>query len=505
MIEGKKETNMKNRKISIIAAAASLVVCTGALVGSTLAWFTDKAENTGNIIASGTVDIDLQKYDGTTYVSIDGKENSLFEQKPWMPNDYQIAFLKVSNLGNLPVEYTVDVRVTDEDGNEQAGLSDAFEYGIAMNTMGYENTLSTWKEFSEYSGLIAGIQKVPYGFSTTEGTPLQNENDQSGKPLLSLDPFIEGTESNFEDSFALGIHMLPDVGNEYQGQTIKIDLTIRAKQSGENSEDATYPEPSVEDVYDSINSAESGEDVNLILDDSMTLTQGLTKPNLNGKNITITGNGADFKTSGSAFTYENSSSGSLVIDGVDFSNDGGAQTTNLISIALQSNVNLTLRNCTFTGSNYNNAVWLSSVPDGNNTKVLIENCTFSRPIGIHCDGASDSCHIPNVTIRNCEFNIESVEGYDNTPIVMAGYVNNGSSFTGNTYNTPNFITYYGNSKAMEEINSEWNKFDLTISGNTTTATGASLVTYNYSISSGAAANPQQVWENAVAAGQIKIA
>ena len=76
-------TKTKSTKSALMLSALAILLCVSMLVGSTFAWFTDSVESNNNIIKSGNLDIELEYWNGTDWVDVQGKSdvltNTLFE------------------------------------------------------------------------------------------------------------------------------------------------------------------------------------------------------------------------------------------------------------------------------------------------------------------------------------------------------------------------------------------------------------------------------------------
>lgn len=86
---------MKKFKISLLAAFLITMVGVLMIGGATVAWFTSEAENTGNSFAAGTLEVSLDKPDGTKY----------FEIRNIAPGDGGSAEITVINTGSLELRY----------------------------------------------------------------------------------------------------------------------------------------------------------------------------------------------------------------------------------------------------------------------------------------------------------------------------------------------------------------------------------------------------------------
>ncbi|MDD6203513.1 MAG: TasA family protein, partial [Firmicutes bacterium] len=66
-------TNTKATKRALLLSVMAMLVCVAMLVGTTFAWFTDSASTAVNKIQAGKLDVALEMYDGTNWVSAEGK------------------------------------------------------------------------------------------------------------------------------------------------------------------------------------------------------------------------------------------------------------------------------------------------------------------------------------------------------------------------------------------------------------------------------------------------
>ena len=66
-------SNTKATKRALLLSVMAMLVCVAMLVGSTFAWFTDSASTAVNKIQAGKLDVALEMYDGTNWVSAEGK------------------------------------------------------------------------------------------------------------------------------------------------------------------------------------------------------------------------------------------------------------------------------------------------------------------------------------------------------------------------------------------------------------------------------------------------
>ncbi|MBR5632495.1 MAG: SipW-dependent-type signal peptide-containing protein, partial [Clostridia bacterium] len=114
----------------MISSAMALFLCFVMLIGTTFAWFTDTASSTGNVIKTGTLEVELWQHfaDGSS-VNISETSASIFNHVDadtangntantlWEPGKTQTVYLSIKNNGTLDLKYTVAIEVTDITNN----------------------------------------------------------------------------------------------------------------------------------------------------------------------------------------------------------------------------------------------------------------------------------------------------------------------------------------------------------------------------------------------------
>ncbi|MFJ9500036.1 TasA family protein [Brevibacillus centrosporus] len=131
--------------------------------GGTFALFTSEAQNTGNTFAAGSVEVSLDKPDGTTYFNV---ENIA-------PGDSETKTVTVKNSGTLELRYDLGVdltgdlaaapngltvKVTDKNGNEIAPGPDGNRVLAAGASEELKVTYTLPKEAgNEYQGKAATL------------------------------------------------------------------------------------------------------------------------------------------------------------------------------------------------------------------------------------------------------------------------------------------------------------------------------------------------------------
>ena len=414
---------MKSKKFSLIVCASSLVLCAGALIGTSYAWFTDTASNVDNNIQTGNFDLELKKYDASTdeYINAEEEGVKLFdENKLWGPNDYEIVYLAFTNNGDYDLSYMIDVNVYDFTG--EASLSDAFEFGMIYSYGVNEESpvFASWTA-SDDSGFADYGDKNPSLNSFTGIFPLSEQHYVQGEADYAFTT-LSAHETHY---LALGIHMLSTAGNDFINQNFKIDFNMSAKQA---VEEATYPITTEEDFLEAYAEAEAGDIITLspsvVVDQPVQMKSG----------VTIDGNGATFKTSVANHSSFDLASGvtdviikNVVIEGTDEADDPSSRP---FGIYIHPGVgNVKISNVTFSGSakELGHSIW---VDGGNTGSITIDNITTTRPINLTGSSTGDnpSSPVSNVTISNSNFNTSvGVSG-----VTLCGDLHN-IQFLNNTY------------------------------------------------------------------------
>ena len=93
----------KSTKKALLTSVLALTLSSSMLVGTTFAWFTDSVTSSGNIIQTGTLDVELyyQREGESDWTKVTEKTNVFKEDK----TRSFIAFL-VQYSVNLPPQYT---------------------------------------------------------------------------------------------------------------------------------------------------------------------------------------------------------------------------------------------------------------------------------------------------------------------------------------------------------------------------------------------------------------
>ncbi|MBE5754204.1 MAG: hypothetical protein E7340_02570 [Clostridiales bacterium] len=209
-------TKETKKRAGIIANLVAIIVCLAMLMGTTFAWFTDSETNSGNIIKSGTLNLEAywamgtEELDAATWKEFeDGK---IFNNANIEPNHTVARHFKIENKGSLALKFKL-VIIPNGAVSKLADVVDVY----------YANPATKLPENADLSNLN-GIRKV--------GTLADLIADPDGAAYgVLLSEEIEMATIAFK--------MQETAGNEYQNLSIgdNFDIKIVAAQYSYESDD----------------------------------------------------------------------------------------------------------------------------------------------------------------------------------------------------------------------------------------------------------------------------
>ena len=226
---------MKTMKFKRVMLLATLLVMTlSAVTGGTIAWFTDSVTSNTNVIKSGNLDVELEYWNGTGFSKVNENTVLFNEDALWEPGYAEVAYLKVSNEGNLVLKYQLGVNVTNEtEGKTKDGASIMLADHLVFKAV--EITEEQVGQYTRASAMdAAGTEK---GFKSYNGA------------TKVLD--VKGTD-NDEDYVALIVYMPTTVGNEanHNGTDIpSISFGVSLEATQKDSEDDSFGPDYDEDAW----------------------------------------------------------------------------------------------------------------------------------------------------------------------------------------------------------------------------------------------------------------
>ena len=201
-------TSSKNTKRALLASVLSVMLCCAMLVGSTFAWFTDSVTSAGNIIKSGTLDVEMKWANGTsdpTQNDIgqwqDASEGAIFDYDLWEPGYTEVRHVKISNIGTLALKYEVRIAAT----GEVSELADVIDVYYIKGGKQIENR--TQLNDSNKIGTLTEVLAKSYA---AKGNLLGKKGETVNSDIATI-----------------ALKMQESAGNEYQGKSIGSEFAIQ--------------------------------------------------------------------------------------------------------------------------------------------------------------------------------------------------------------------------------------------------------------------------------------
>ncbi len=193
-------TKRKNLKNALVMAILSMVVCLSMFVGTTFAWFTDSVTSTGNVIASGTLDVEMYWAKGTENPESanwkDASKEAIFNYDNWEPGYVEVRHIKIENVGSLALKYNVFIQAN----GEVSKLADVIDVYYADPAVKIEKL-----EDLDEDNLIGNLTSVLKGLAETGSGALKKDES---------------------DILTIALKMRESVQNEYQGLSIGSSFSV---------------------------------------------------------------------------------------------------------------------------------------------------------------------------------------------------------------------------------------------------------------------------------------
>ena len=212
----------KTTKRALFSSLMALVLCFAMLLGTTFAWFTDSVTVDGNVIKSGTLDVNMEwangKEDPNAATWVDATEGPIFNNDLWEPGYTEARHIKVTNDGTLALNWKLAI-VANGTVSMLGDVIDVYYYDF--------NGRGVAKQVNDRD--VSGLEYV--------GTLTE---------WLSSD-IVSGTLQAGKDySMTIVLKMREEAGNEYQdlsiGTNFSVKLIATQLMSESDSFDNTYDE-----------------------------------------------------------------------------------------------------------------------------------------------------------------------------------------------------------------------------------------------------------------------
>lgn len=399
----------------------AIFLCFVMLLGTTFAWFTDSAQTAVNTIRTGKLDVAMEmsvewdaqgvptkwesaEKDGASLKWFDAQENEV--TTAWETGKtYHTSYFRVTNEGNLPLDYTVSIEGIDGD----AKLLEVLTFTV---------------------------------------TSLSARNGWGAGQYTHTDTLMTDAVS---DAYRIEATMAADAGSEYLG--LELDLTVKVSATQIHDGGATEPtdtettpstEPDTETTPEATEAP--GNDVEVTVNTAEDLKKALT-PAISTDIATITLDSDITLAEGEEWTTLNleaygNTVKKIVIDGNGHTISGlnapllGDCYFGTTSIEIKD---LTLSNVKFSEKFYNTGSGAFVACADNCISVSFENCHL-KDSEISCasdvvtgiGGLIGYCSSP-LTIKDCSVTNTTIVGTNSSAGAIAGHVSSGnvkSSITG---------------------------------------------------------------------------
>ena len=262
-------TNTKNTKRALLSSVLALFLCFAMLLGTTYAWFTDSVTSAGNIIQSGTLDVEMYWADGTeapdSATWTDASTGAIFNYDKWEPGYVEVRHIKIANEGTLALKYQIKI-VANGEVSDLADVIDVY-YVDPAQQIADRAELTADKKIGTLTAVLAGLDATASG----------------------------ELAANTADTITLALKMQESAGNEYQNKSIGSDFSVILMATQDNVEkdafDEDYDDIEIPEMHiENINGVTYGEGADgnyyMISVDDYTLTTFTVD-----ENVTVLGTG----------------------------------------------------------------------------------------------------------------------------------------------------------------------------------------------------------------------
>ena len=265
-------TNLKTTKRALLSSVVALLVCFTMLLGTTFAWFTDSVTSNGNIIQTGTLDVEMYWAKGTEDPSSadwkDASQGAIFNSELWEPGYVEVRHIKIANEGTLALKYQIKI-VANGEVSDLADVIDVY-YVDPAQQIADRTALTDDNKLGTLTDVLANLA------NTANGELPAGEND----------------------TITLALKMQESAGNEYQNKSIGSDFSVILMAT-----QLTAESDSIDDQYDKdakytaeidqlkakLATAQSGDTVEYALTHDAYIDSMIKVPN--GVTLVLNGNG----------------------------------------------------------------------------------------------------------------------------------------------------------------------------------------------------------------------
>ena len=164
-----------NTKKTLLMSLLVTVVCFSLLVGTTLAWFTDSATSSTNVISAGTLDVGLLHTNGVDTNEEVEATTALFDivdPENWEPGAVAWEKFTVTNDGSLALKYRFSLNVANDTVIDTVSFASLLKVAV-IEDASFEYTRENieaipadqWTSLAQFSreGVLEATANTAYG------------------------------------------------------------------------------------------------------------------------------------------------------------------------------------------------------------------------------------------------------------------------------------------------------------------------------------------------------
>ena len=290
----------------------SLVLCVTMFLGTSYAWFSSEVTNTGNEIYIGTLEVDMQKKDGETWVSLsqtvqEGQAPvTLFDKNiRWEPGYTTLETIQIVNKGDLAFKYILNFTdgslvLPETEVNSNVKIEDIAKH---FEVWVYDHANGELKMPATFADITMKDEENPWAYAGDLDKLLAGEVVLMGQMKdvrKAAGTTVVGTFDGEETAhtYTIALHMKESATSEVMGRKIMLNVKLVAYQMaseqnafGENKYDEL---DAVHSSAEWIQAAQEGNNVVLTSDiaiESDTDRVVMNGGALDGNGHTVTYNG----------------------------------------------------------------------------------------------------------------------------------------------------------------------------------------------------------------------
>ncbi len=214
---------------SLVLVLMMIVLCATIIVGSTMAYYTDEVPASENLVTSGDLEVKFEWADKLGEGWQDAASaGPIFNQTHWEPNFTTVKYIRVSNPGDMPFQYELNVVPTlvPENGVNLMDVIDVYFGVVDENTPAI--TAANYADELQKVGNLTAL--------------LKNENGAGYGIVLPKD--AKGTlpqgavAYNESVTVCIALHMQHTAGNEYMNRSVGEGFNVQLAATQYTYDDA---------------------------------------------------------------------------------------------------------------------------------------------------------------------------------------------------------------------------------------------------------------------------